>query len=160
MHRDHEIVNQESDFGTPETQKQGGGITKGYTAEGGKVAKVNHQNPIDMLLNMGKIDDKQYKAAEILRQNAKTAGKFSFVKSSADFSVQGNKHDEPAEWVVMASQRYNNAISMLTNEEKSIVIYIVIEEGYIRWISNDKLRRTAMPLLRQALDVLIKFYRI
>jgi hypothetical protein len=151
---------QESDFGTPETQKQGGGITKGYATEGGKVARVKHQSPIDVLYHRHRIDDRQWEGAERLRNDAQMSGKFSYVKSSADFSVKGNRDDEPAECVVRASKRYNDALSMLSNEEKSIVLYVVIEEGIIKWISDYKLRQTAVGILCGALDKLVKFYGV
>lgn len=150
----------ESDFGTPETQSQGGGVTKGYSTEGGKVVRVRHQTPLDQLLNMDKISDRQWEAAERFRQNAMTSGKFSYVKSSADFSVKGNSKDDPVDWVIKASKNYNGALAALSEEEKNIVIYVVLEEGYIRWITERKLRHTAISILCRALDVLIKFYGI
>lgn len=155
-----EVKHQESDFGTPETQKQGGGITKGYSTESGKVARVNHQAPVDVLCHRGNIDYKQWCGAERLRQDAQTSGKFSYVKSSADFSVKGNRDDEPAEWVTKASKRYNLALSCLDNEEKSIMLYVVIEEGYIKHITERKLRNTAVDILQRALDKLVKFYGV
>lgn len=155
-----DVKHQESDFGTPETQAQGGGVTKGYSTESGKVARVNHQSPIDILYHKKCIDDKQWAAAERLRQDAHVAGKFSYVKSSADFSIKGNRDDEPAECVVRASKRYVDAISILEHQERSILIYVVLEEGYIRWITERKLRYTAVNILRSALDKLIKFYGV
>lgn len=155
-----DIKNQESDFGTIETQTQGGGITKGYTAEGGKVARVKHQSPVDILYHRHRIDDKQWVAAERLRHDAQASGKFAYVKSSADFSVKGNGNDDPAKWVLESSERYNNALSALSNEEKSIVLYVVIEEGYIKWITERKLRHAAVDILRSALDILAKCYGV
>lgn len=150
----------DSDFGTLETQLQSGGISKGYTADGQRVGKVRYQSPIDILYHRDRIDDKQWAAAERLRQDAQNSGKFSYVKSSADFSVKGNRKDEPAEWMIRAGNKYKVALSTLTNEEKSLVIFVVIEEGFIKWLTDVKLKIVAMDILRRALNILVKYYRI
>lgn len=151
---------QESDFGTLETQKQAGGIVKGYTSENDKVARVNHQSPLDVLLHRGRITDKQWAGGEHLRRDAYVAGKFAFVKSSADFSVKGNIDEQPVDYVVDVSDRYNRAIRSLDRKEEAIVSLVVIDEGYIKWISDRKLRLQGMDILRNGLDVLVKFYGV
>lgn len=150
----------DSDFGTFETQFQSGGISKGYTADGQRVGKVRYQSPIDILYHRDRIDDKQWAAAERLRQDAQNSGKFSYVKSSADFSVKGNRKDEPAEWMIRAGNKYKEALSTLTNEEKSIAIFVVLEEGFVKWLTDVKLKLIALDILRGALDKLAKYYGI
>lgn len=150
----------ESDFGTEQTQAQGGGITKGYSTESGKVARVNHQTPFDVLHHRGLIDDKQWEAGERLRRDAYVSGKFAYIKSSADFSVKGHITDQAADYIAEASIRYSNAIKSLDRYEEAIVSLIVIEEGYIKFITDRKLRLNGMAILRSGLDSLVKIYGV
>ncbi len=150
----------ESDFGTPETQKQGGGVTKGYSTESGKVARVRHQCPFDIIYHRGHIDDKQFIAGDRLRTDGYISGKFPYVKSSADFSVKGNRLDDPTTAMINASECYKNALASLDRYEASIAHLIIMEEGYLKWISDRKLRLNAMTILRSALDTLVKHYRM
>lgn len=154
------VGTQESDFGTPETQYHGGGITKGYNAQNEKVGRVNKQAPVDVLYHRGCIGDRQWQAAEYLRRDAKASGKFAYVRSSADFSVSGTVTEEAAEFITDARARYNRAIGCLDRYEEAVVSLVVIEEGYIKWITERKLRINGMGILRSGLDTLIKFYGV
>lgn len=152
-------THQESDFGTPETNSQGGGITKGYSTESGKVAKLNHQNHFDWMLHRGVVSEKQWEAGERLRRDAYISGQFAYIKSSADFSVKGNISSEPAEFVADAEVRYRAALKTLAIEELKMVNIYVIDDGYIME-KNRRKQIANLTSLRHGLDTLIKYYKL
>lgn len=150
---------QESDFGTLETQQQGNGIDKGYTADGDKVGKIREQNHFDWMRNRHIIDDKQWQAGEYLRNDAYISGQFAFVKSSADFTIKGNIPDEPAYLVTKAKEKYKAAMKELSFDQARVINIYVIDDGYITEIKKS-VQRKNMDALRDGLDVLVRFYGV
>lgn len=158
-------VHQESDFGTPETQLRGGGIRIGYTGENDKVATVKYQNHFDEIYARKIIDDKQHAAGKMLQCEAERAGIFSYIESSADFSVKSNSNEYPAESILDAKKRYNRSLSLLEQKglrgisEREVIRCIVVTDGYLTSFTKNagKLRRVR-GLLHSGLDKLIKHY--
>lgn len=149
----------ESDFGTDETRRQSGGADYGYTADGGKIAKARYQNYFDYLLHRGTISSKQWDAGERLRRDAMKAGCYSYIKSSADHTVRGNSSDEPAEFIVMARERLTNALASLDFSQRNIINIYVVDDGYLKTRSGWQCRQN-IATLRNALDLLARFYRV
>lgn len=152
------MIKNESDYGTPETQAQGGGITKGYTEENERVAHINSQNHFDTLYARGHIDDKQWQAGEYLRRDAYMAGQFAYVRSSADFSVRGNVPDEPAEFIYRAKEKFKDAMAQLDAGQTLAIEIIVLDDGYIP--GGWRRVKRGIQHLRAGLDVLVKVYGV
>jgi hypothetical protein len=157
----------DSDFGTPETQAQGGGITKGYTAEGEKVAKVNHQNGFDRLLAYSIITEQQHRAGEYFRRDAEKAHQFAYIKSSSDKDVKGNMTEYAAESIADAKRLYREIVSILDGtliggmSEQHVIQKIVIDDGYLtNFTKNAGKLRKVRAHLHNGLNKLIRHYRV
>ena len=159
--------NDGSDFGTPETQKQGDGITLGYTQEGGKVAKLNGSQHFDLLRTRGTIDDKQWQAGEYLKIDAGYAHQFSYIKISDDRDVKCNTNEYAAEAVADAKKRFDDIIALLDKtvingfSERDVVMRIVVTDGYLNDFTRNrwKVRQIRQHLIN-GLDKLIKYYGV
>lgn len=152
---------EQSDFGTPETQAQGGGIDLGHNTDGQRVGKLRGAIHFDVLLARGVVTDKQHLAGEYLRRDAYASGKFAYIKSSADFSVKGNITEQSADFMIDAGRRFAEAIDSLVGWEKLAVNNVVIDDSYLKSISSSPTKqRRAVGYLRSGLDRLIKFYGI
>ncbi len=152
---------EESDFGTIETQKQGGGVYKGYTADGGKVAVLLEGTHLAYLLKRGNISDKQALAGDYFFRDALIAGKVPFVKSSCDHEVRCNTNTDPFEMMIRASFNLEKALRLFSFDEYTLIHRVVIK-GEAVGAQGTKWReaRVNMQILCSALDSLVKFYGI
>lgn len=151
---------QGSDFGTPEVQKQGGGITLGYTPEGGKIATLLEASHLAYLLNRGSISPKQALAGEYFFKDALIAGKVPYVRSCCDREIRstGNNLSDIG---VDAAISLEKAIMLLSSKEYDLIFRVVIK-GEAVGAEGTKWRevKTNMQVLCGALDSLVKYYKI
>ena len=150
-----------SDLGTEETQKRG--ITVSVNEKGEKVAKVRTQQPIDYYYNRGYIDDKQYKVANRLKGDCDLAGLGSYIKSSANFEVNGGNNRFSDEQID-AKKRYHSALACLNESDRKLVQHIVLDDGYLKDFKQHSspavgvIYAGIMESLADALDQLDRFY--
>lgn len=149
-----------NDYGTEETRRHGGGVTVGYSTDGGKVAKVRHSSHIELLYDKGFIEWKQFNAGERLCGDAYFAGKMPGLKSNIDFTVYGNGRLNASEARTDAGDRVSVSMAMLDRDEFDVIFDVVIYDKCIKDLRTWKLRRYGMTHLRHGLDKMIKFYRI
>lgn len=119
----------DSDLGTPETQQRG--IVVSINEMGQKVARRRTQQPIDYYYNRGIINEKQYAAAQRLKNDYDISGLGTYIKSSANFEVNG-VNERFVDKQIDAKKRYQEAIKVLDWGQRRVIEWIVLDDGYMK----------------------------